>query len=345
MKVATILSLIPFALGLLGPAHASDINSPAGSPVVLEIGGTKITAEDVDRKIPGRLLQARFTHYQAERKALDEFVEVYLIEQAAKAENLTVEALLDKHITKAAMGPDPSEDVLRTIYELSATPEPYEKTKVQIVERLRQARLAKAKNTYIESLKSKANVAILLAPPRTDVPLTKTQIRGSENAPVMLVEFADYECPYCQMVQPAIDQALKAFPGKVAFAFKDVPLPMHANAPKAAEASHCAAAQGKYWEYHDLLFSSKQLDIGQLKEHAKALKLDSAAFDKCLDTGATSEIVRAQMNEANDLGLNSTPSFFVNGRFSQGNLSFEQIRQMIEEELARPPAQRTTAQR
>jgi protein-disulfide isomerase len=142
------------------------------------------------------------------------------------------------------------------------------------------------------------------------------------------------------MVQPALDKVLNEYKGKVAFAFKDVPLPMHANAIKAAEATRCAEAQGKFWEYHDLLFSTKMVELAKLKEHARSLNLDGAAFDKCLDTGAKSEAIKTALSEAQDLCLNSTPSFFVNGRFTQGNLSYEQLRQIIEEELALVPGYR-----
>jgi protein-disulfide isomerase len=344
MKVSMILSLLPLAVCLSGAAQAADANTPAARPAVLEINGAKVTTEDVDHKLPGRLLQARATLYQTERKALDEFIEIYLLEQQAKAESLTVEALMEQHVN-ASIAKEPSEEVLRLLYDISNTTETYEKARAQILERLRQARLAKARVAYVESLRAKANVSYLLAPPRVNITLSGTPVRGAANAPIMLVEYADYECPYCQMVQPAIEKVLAAYDGKVAFAFKDVPLPMHANAPKAAEATHCAEAQGKFWEYHDLLFSSKQLDPVKLKEHARTLKLDATAFDTCLDSGSNSERIKTQLEEAQDLGLNSTPSFFINGRFVQGNLTYDQLRQLIDEEVSLLPGQRASAKR
>src|SRR5208282_5343363 len=103
------------------------------------------------------------------------------------------------------------------------------------------------------------------------------------------------------------------YKGKIAFAFRDVPLPMHSHAQKAAEAAHCAGAQGKFWQYHDMLFSTKQLDLAQLKEHARALNLDGTAFDTCLDSGATADVVKAQLAEGQALHLEGTPSFLING--------------------------------
>jgi protein-disulfide isomerase len=339
MKLSVTLSLIPLIVCALGTARASDTGTPSGSTVVVDIDGTKLTADDVEKKLPGRLLQARSTYYLTERKTVDEFVEAYLLDRAAKAENLTLDALLERHVN-SMIAKDPSEETLRIYYEVVNTAEPYEKVRPQIVERIRQVRIAKLKAAYVESLKAKANVAILLPAPRAKVELAGTPIRGAATAPVVLVEYADYECPYCQMVQPALDKVLNEYKGKVAFAFKDVPLPMHANAIKAAEATRCAEAQGKFWEYHDLLFSTKMVELAKLKEHARSLNLDGAAFDKCLDTGAKSEAIKTALSEAQDLGLNSTPSFFVNGRFTQGNLSYEQLRQIIEEELALVPGYR-----
>src|SRR5260370_33047282 len=154
----------------------------------------------------------------------------------------------------------------------------------------------------------------------------------------MRVEYADYECPYCQQVQPAIDKVISQYTAKVPLVCKDIPLPTNSNAAKAAEASRCAESQGKFWEYHDMLFAKKQLDPAQLKAYARDLKLDSAAFDKCLDSGASTELINAQLNEAQSLGIQGTPTFFVNGRATFGNLSVGQLRQVIDEQLALVPA-------
>jgi protein-disulfide isomerase len=145
-------------------------------------------------------------------------------------------------------------------------------------------------------------------------------------------------------VQPVLDKVVTEYKGKVAFVFKDSPLPMHANAQKAAEAARCAESQGKFWEYHTMLFDKKQLDLPHLKEFARDLKLDGSAFDKCLDTGARAQVVCDQLREAQALGVQGTPTFFVNGRSSFGNLSYEQFRQMIDEALAEAPKQELAGQ-
>jgi protein-disulfide isomerase len=132
---------------------------------------------------------------------------------------------------------------------------------------------------------------------------------------------------------PALEKSKAEFKDQVAFAYKDVPLQMHPNAPKAAEAAHCAGSQGKYWEYHDLLWKNKQLEIPALKENARALGIDGKAFDKCLDSGEKAEIIKDHVQEATSMGINGTPVFVINGRYFSGALSYEKLRSIIEEEI------------
>ena len=163
-----------------------------------------------------------------------------------------------------------------------------------------------------------------------------TPLRGLADAPVVVVEFADYECQYCQQIQPVLDKVLADYKGKVSFAFKDFPLPMHAHAQKAAEAAHCAQVQGKYWEFHDQLFTTRQFEISQLKANAQGLKLNVESFNKCLDSGEQADTVKKQFEESQALGLPGTPAFFVNGRLinPNGTVSYDTLRQLIEDELA-----------
>jgi protein-disulfide isomerase len=312
-------------------AYAAESGSNAGN-TVLDIDGTKITLEDIESKHPAILFQARTTFYDAQRKAVDEFINEYLLERQAKKENVTVAELLKRHVN-STLAKDPADESLRVYYEGLDTTESFDAVRDKIVDVIRQRRLAKARTAYLESLRAQAKIATALRPPRAEIALKNTPVRGRADAPVMVVEYSDYECPYCQQIQPALDKLAAEYDGKVSFALKDFPLPMHANALKAAEAAHCAGSQGKYWEYHDLLFTTKQADLPSLKNHARALKLDGPAFDKCLDSGQQGDLVKAQGMEAQGLGLPGTPGFFVNGRFLTGNVSVEMLRQVVEEEL------------
>jgi protein-disulfide isomerase len=309
--------------------------------VLAEVDGIRITAAEFNRRKPQALFQAQQTLYDAKKKALEALVDDVLLEREARKENVTVEELLKRHI-EPAIGKEPSDEVLKVYYEGVDSTEPFETAKDKIREYIRQRRIVKAKTAYVESLRKQAQIAYRLDPPRAGISLAGTPIRGGKNAPVTLVEFADFECPYCQMIHPDLTKLQAELGDKVAFAFKDLPLPSHTHAQKAAEAAHCAGAQGKYWEFHDRLFEKKQYEVANLKATARELKLNGDAFDKCLDSGAQAEFVRTSLNEAQALTIPGTPAFFVNGRFISGPASYEGLKNAIEEELARAASAPTT---
>jgi len=318
---------------LWGGAEGSGAGQDSGNnAVVAQVDGNKLTLADFERQHPAALFQARNSFYEAERKAIQEYIDEYLLERQAQKEKVSVAELQERHVNRK-IAPDPSEDALRVYYEGLNIEEPFEAVRDKIVEHLRQRRTAKAKAAYVQELRREAKVEVVLAPPRAKVSLEHTPVRGRADAPLTLVEYADYECPYCQQIQPALSKLEAEYKEKLAFAYKDVPLPMHPHAQKAAEAAHCAGAQNKYWEYHDLLLTSKNLDIAGLKAQARQLQLEGKAFDRCLDAGEQSEVVKAQVEEAQKFGIQGTPSFFLNGRFFSGNLTYEQLRRIVEEEL------------
>ena len=175
---------------------------------------------------------------------------------------------------------------------------------------------------------------------------------GPENASVVVVEFSDFECPYCQASYGTQDTLVARFKsqdptweaavpklkelanqGKIKFVYKDFPLSsIHANAQKAAEASECADEQGKFWEYHDTLFEKQTLDIASLKQHAVDLGLDADQFNECLDSGAMASEVQEDLQQGSSYGVSGTPSFFVNGFKISGAQSFSAFESLIEQE-------------
>ncbi|MBV8070317.1 MAG: thioredoxin domain-containing protein [Acidobacteriaceae bacterium] len=329
-----LAGLLPLcASALVVAAIGNGATTPSSGAVVAEVDGQKITLGDLEQKKSQSFFQARNSYYQVERKALDDYIDQLLLEKQAQREHLTVDQLIDRHV-KSQLPKDPSDEALEVYYEGLDTKESFEKMKPQIADHIREMRTEKAKSAYIQSLRKEANVMIALAPPRADVQVNDAPVKGSLNASVMVIEYADYECPYCQQVYPTLQKLESEYAGKVAFAYKDTPLPMHSHAEKAAEAAHCAGAQGKYWEYHDILFSSKELDIAALKQDAASLKLDTAAFNKCLDSGETAGSIKTTVDEAQKLGLQGTPSFFVNGRFLSGAVTYDALNAAIQEELA-----------
>ena len=321
MKHFVIISgVLATALSTFG-AESNAVTNQATSSFNVEINGARISLSELERKHPTALFQARNSFYEAERKVLDQLLDQYLLEQQAKKENVTVAELFDRHVAKA-IAKDPPEETLRVYYEGVDTTESYESVRAKIIEAIRSRRMQKAKTEYLQALRKEYKAVIRMDPPRADISMKDTPVRGAADARVTVVEFADYECPYCQQFQPVLDKLETEYKGRVAFAYKD------------AEASHCAGAQGKYWEYHDELVSKKQLDLEGLKTAARTLKLDTKAFEKCLASGEQAAMVQAQANEAQSLGVQGTPTLFINGRYFSGALSYEKIREIIDEELA-----------
>ncbi len=299
--------------------------------VVAEVGGVKVTLGELEQEESAKLLSAHYQYYQAQSKALEDLVDKKLLEQKAKSENLTVDQLIDRDIKSKIT--DPTEDQMRVYYEGLETEQPYEAVRDKILEKVRQLRTDKARAVYVKALREKTPVSIALAPPRAKVEAADTEMLGPKSAKVVLVEFADYECPYCQKVAPDVKKLKEEFGDKLAFTYKDFPLPNHGRAQKAAEATRCASKQNKFWEFHDELFHSKELDVDQLKAQARALKLDSEQFDKCLDSGEQASAVSKDKKEGLRLGISGTPSFFINGHYLSGALDYAALRQVIEQQL------------
>jgi protein-disulfide isomerase len=309
--------------------------TPDNEQVVAEVGGQKLTLGDLQQQQGGKLLQARYQYYMNQRKALDQLIDDKLIEIEAKNRHLSTDQLLNTVVYKDLK--DPTEDQLQVYYEGMEATESYESVRDKVLEHIRELRREKARTAYVKQLRNNAQVQVLLAPPLADVNVKDAYVHGDKNSPVTLVEFADYECPYCQKITPELQKLQKEYGNRLAVVYKDFPLPMHHTSQKAAEAARCAGEQGKFWEYHDVLFYSKQLQVAELKAHARVLKLDGDRFDKCLDDGAETAPVKKDLEEAHQLGLTGTPSFFVNGHFFSGAADYTVLKEMVELQLASSP--------
>lgn len=172
-----------------------------------------------------------------------------------------------------------------------------------------------------------------LSGPEQDFQISKNDhVRGDFNAPVTLVEFSDFECPYCGRHYPTMKSVLEDYPGKVRLVYKHFPLSFHANSQKAAEASECASEQGKFWEYHDTLFEKQQngYSVGKFKQWAGELGLQQNKFDDCLDSGKYADKVKTDEQEGQSKGVNGTPATFVNGRLVSGALPYDSFKQIID---------------
>lgn len=180
--------------------------------------------------------------------------------------------------------------------------------------------------------------------PNTDVALplvsfeikTTDHIRGNVSAPVTLVEFSDFECPFCERIYPTLKQVLANYADKVRLVYKYFPLSFHPNAQKAAEAAECASEQGKFWEYHDKLFENQAAGFStdKFKQWAGELNLSNSQFNECLDSGKYAQKVQADFQEGTKKGVSGTPTTFVNGQLVVGAQSYETFKQTIDKLLS-----------
>ena len=171
----------------------------------------------------------------------------------------------------------------------------------------------------------------------TPIPITNADaVWGNRHALVTLVEFSDFQCPYCGREYPVVERVMKEYEGKVRLVFRHYPLEMHPFAQKAAEAAACAQDQGKFWELHDKMFTNQsKLAVDDLKGYAKAVGMDASKFDKCLDSGEKKALVDDDMKAGSAAGVSGTPAFFINGVFVNGAQPYDQMKQTIDRELSR----------
>lgn len=216
-------------------------------------------------------------------------------------------------------------------------PNAKEQVAPQISQFLRQQRESEAYESFIGGLEEASRVSYEIGPYRMEIDVAGEPAKGPQDAPVTIVEFSDFECPFCSRVVPTLDQVTESYGDQVRLVFKQFPLrQIHPNAQKAAEASLCAHDQGKFWEMHDAMFADQRnLGVPALKSKAQELGLDTAAFDQCLDSGKYADAVQEDLEQGSEAGVGGTPALFVNGRFLSGAVPYEQIAQVIDDELDR----------
>jgi len=311
----------------------------ADRPPVATVGGAAVTAEDLDRALGNRLMRVRSEEYQMKRAALDELISERLFKREAEKRHVTVDELLKAEVDAKVSVPTPAE--VEPFYE--GTREhfgnmPHDEAIQQIIDGMRRQRTTQRKNDFAKALRDAAGVKVLLEPPRADVK-ADGPARGNGSAPVTIVEFSDFECPFCGRASATVSKLRDKYGDKVRIVFRDYPLPSHRSAPRAAEAAHCADDQGKFWEMHDKLFSKTgPVAESDIRKYAEDIGLDLPRFAQCLDSGKHTETWKAAQLDGVMAGVGSTPTFFVNGRMLIGAAPIEAFASVIDEELERAAA-------
>jgi protein-disulfide isomerase len=313
---------------------AQNAGSAKPKETVAIAGGEAIYEDDLLPAVQAQLIKLRNQEYELKKKVLDSLIEQKLLQAAARKKATTPEKLLQQEVD--AKVAEPTEGELRAYYLGQKGNRPFDEIKDQLLSGLKQARIQEARQDYLKQLRKDADVKVLLAPPKVQVGYDRDRLRGSPKAPVVIVEFADYQCPYCRRVEATLKDLLSKYGDRVSLAYRDFPLAqIHSQADSAAEASRCAGEQGKFWEYHDQLFSSSKLERPALLEYAHNLKLDEKRFDSCLASGKFQADIQRDLQEGTQAGVSGTPGFFINGVPLSGAQPMEAFVRVIEEELAR----------
>ncbi len=303
---------------------------------VATVAGRTVTRAELEKQVRSKLIEIDNERYEALKEGLDDIIANEMIAQEAKARSLSVEALVKQEISEKVKAP--SDEVVKKFYDENKEAvqnAPFEGVKPQIVAYLQQQGMGQRQSEYLEELKKKYKPSITLPAPVVEISAAGRPEKGPKNAPVTIIEFSDYECPFCQRAEPAVAKVMETYRDKVRLVFRDFPLPMHKNAAPAAEAAACANAQGKFWEYHGKLFTSSSLGADRLKAIAGEIGLDAAKFDECVSKRQFKADVEKDLADGAEAGVNGTPAFFINGRLLSGAQPYEKIKEVIDEELAK----------
>ncbi len=335
--LAAALGIAALGWYMLGDTEGVSAQEAAGgamSKALATVDGIAITEAEVEEAAAAQLMKVMRDRHEILSSVVKSQVQDKLIEAEAKKRGISRDELIETEVTsKVAAITDADIDAF---YEerKAQIGRPKEQVEGQIRSYLQNQGPAEAMQSWIERLEESHKVEYLMEPFRVEIASTGPS-KGPDGAPITIVEFSDFECPFCGRVNPTLKKVQEEYGDKVQIVFRQFPLAMHANARKAGEASLCANDQGKFWEMHDAMFADQRnLSVDSLKEMAAALEgVDSAAFDACLDGGAYAETVNEDLSAGSEAGVSGTPAFFINGRFINGAASFESFAEIIDDEL------------
>lgn len=338
---AAALVAFSLACGAPPPADARSSEAPpapgaAASGVLATVGELSVSQSEVEAAAGAQLRQLDQQRHELLERALGQVIDQKLLELEAKQRGITVEALLEQEV-KAKVTAVTDAEVDAFYEERKAQ---IRQPKEEIAERIRQflgqGREREAMDTLVAGLRGRYPVKNMFEPLRAQVEALGPA-KGPADAPVTVIEFSDFECPFCGRVVPALEEVVAHYGDKVRLVFRQFPLnSIHPNAQKAAEAALCAADQGKFWELHDAMFADqKGLSVDKLKEKAAAIGLAADTFAACLDGGEKASIVSRDLADGGSAGVSGTPALFVNGRFLNGAVPYEEIARLVDDELQR----------
>ena len=316
------------------PTPGAAVDCPSALPAIVgSFNGEDVTVEELRKVAGSQLIEAESALSQAQHEALEMMLTERAVEAAAAEENLSPEEWFQKQVSPVP----PSEEEVQAFYaENSARMQgELEQMRQPIMQHLMQAKAQEQAAEVIKGLKERFKIKKQLPFYKVAVEAADSPRKGAADAPIEIIEFSDFGCPFCSMAADNVMKVKEKYGDKVSVVYRHFPLPMHPEAIPAALASECARDEGKFWEYHDKLFADqKKWTAEDLKGYAKELQLDEAKFATCLDTSAKQARLDKDMEDGTAVGMTGTPGFFINGVPLQGAVPVEAFDEIIEQMLA-----------
>ena len=320
--------MTPILLFLAATATVAG-SSPA---IVASAGAASVTTAEMEVAAHASIVRLQQFEYVAKRKAIEDVLFAKLLQQEARKQNITVTELRDREIVRKAHDVPEAEIVDLLQRAKGSLPENPKEARARVIEILSEHREQGIEVLYRRRLFARYGAEVLLPPPRLAVPISDADpLRGPVNAPVTIVVFSDFQCPGCRQARKMLAEVQGTYGDKVRLVYKQFPLPAHPDAALAAQASLCAADQGKFWQLHDWMFEHQDsLNADALSE---AIDVDRETFSKCLSSGTHAADVDRDVKQGKELAVGATPTIFVNGREMMMNVNEDSVRDLVDEEL------------
>lgn len=317
--------------------HESNAAAPSTSAgAALARFNNEVITEDQIRKIAGtRLVMAEIDLFDARKEAVDQLIQDRLLDEESKKQGVPSEELIRKNVTDKVSVTDKDVGKFYNDNKDRFGGKGLDEMKPRIKAMLTGQQNQEKMQAFVDQLKKKANVEYLISAPKLEIPEGDAPGIGPKDAPIRLVEYTDYECPFCGRARDAVNQVLKEYKGKVRYVIKDFPLSFHKNAFKAHEAAHCAGEQGKYFEMNSKIWTNQRaITEEDLKKYSSEIRLKKKDFEDCLSSGKFAALIRQNVQEGQDVGVSGTPAFFINGRPLSGARPFETFKEIIDGQLS-----------
>jgi protein-disulfide isomerase len=321
-----------FAVTQAGTSTTAANGGPA--TVLATIGNHAVTQAEVDNKVAAQL-------YDLRKQALDNIIDDYLLQRAASKAGLKTDEYVNRQL-KSSNAPVTAHDAEQFYGEHKAQLDAqtgghsFSEIKPRLIAALQHQQDRDAQQQLIQKLRKENHVTVLLQAPRVNVASAGHPTSGGSSAPVTIIEFSDFQCPFCRAAEGALKQVREKYGEQLKLVYMDFPLGFHPHAMDAARAARCAADQDKFWQFHDALFlDQKKLDPDNLQQTAAKVGLDHNKFNACFSSDKHDAGIRADMAQGNSLGVTGTPTFFINGRELVGAQPPAKFNEIIDDELAR----------